>query len=77
MRKTNNLDKEIGEKIELHRNTKRKSRNWLGKEINKSYQQVQNYEYGKNKVAASVLFKIAKILKVKIEEFFPSGSLKD
>ena len=77
MRKATSLDKEIGEKIELHRLTKRQSRNFLGKEIGKSYQQVQNYEYGKNKVAASVLFKIAKILKVKIEDFFPSGSLKD
>ena len=77
MRKATSLDKEIGEKIELHRNTKRKSLNFLCKEIGKSYQQVQNYEYGTNRVAASVLFKIAKILKVKIEEFFPSGSLKD
>jgi transcriptional regulator with XRE-family HTH domain len=77
MRKTTSLDKEIGQKIKLHRWTKKKSRNFLGKEIGKSYQQVQNYEYGKHRVAASVLFKIAKILKVKIEEFFPSGSLKD
>jgi transcriptional regulator with XRE-family HTH domain len=71
MRKTNNIDKEIGEKIELHRLTKRKSRHLLGKEINKSYQQIQNYEYGKNRVAASVLFAISKVLKVKIEDFFP------
>jgi len=77
MKRITNLDKEIGEKIELHRNTKRKSRNWLGKEINKSYQQIQNYEYGKNRVAASVLWTISKVLKVKIEDFFPNGSIKD
>jgi transcriptional regulator with XRE-family HTH domain len=77
MKRTTSLDKKIGEKIEIHRNTKRKSRNWLGKEINKSYQQIQNYEYGKNRVAASVLWTISKVLKVKIEDFFPSGSSKD
>ena len=77
MKRITNLDKEIGEKIELHRNTKRKSRNWLGKQINKSYQQIQNYEYGKNRVSASVLWTISKVLKVKIEDFFPNGSIKD
>jgi transcriptional regulator with XRE-family HTH domain len=78
MSKANKIDQEIGEKIELERKIKRKTRKWLAQRINRSYQQVQNYESGKHRVAASCLFLIASVLKVSIEKFFPkSGSLKD
>ncbi len=71
MAKATELDQEIGAKIELHRLTKHKSRHWLGEKIKKSYQQVQNYETGKHRVAASCLYAIAKVLKTPINNFFP------
>jgi transcriptional regulator with XRE-family HTH domain len=67
------LDKKIGEQIKFYRLIKsKKDRNWLGEKISKSYQQVQNYEDGKQRVAASCLYLIAKALKTPIEKFFPS-----
>lgn len=70
--KAGELDKEIGEKIQFYRNIKgKKDRHWLGERISRSYQQVQNYETGKQRVAASCLYRIAKALKTPIEKFFP------
>lgn len=71
MTKATKIDKEIGAKIELHRNIKRKSRHWLADKIKLSYQQIQNYEIGKHRVAASCLLKIAQSLKTPINQFFP------
>jgi transcriptional regulator with XRE-family HTH domain len=71
MSKATQIDKEIGKKIELQRLIKRRSRIWLGGQIKKSYQQVQNYENGKHRVSASTLFEISNLLKVSISEFFP------
>lgn len=61
---------QIGKQIEFHRKRRDLSRPQLAKKIGKSYQQIQNYEEGKNRVAASVLEKIAKALKYPIENFF-------
>jgi len=64
------IERGIGEQIEIHRKLRNLSRPQLGKKIGKSYQQIQNYEEGRNRVAASVLEKIAKALKYPIENFF-------
>lgn len=71
MSKANKIDKEIGAKIELHRKLRSKTRNWLGEKIDRSYQQVQNYETGKHRVAASCLHLISKVLNYPISNFFP------
>lgn len=76
MTKATKLDKEIGEKIELHRKLKRKTRHWLGDQIKRSYQQIQNYEIGKHRVAASCLYAISKALKTPIINFFPDKNDK-
>lgn len=69
--KATKIDKEIGAKIEIHRNNRRKTRHWLGDKIGRSYQQIQNYEDGKHRIAASMLFRIAKVLRYPINNFFP------
>lgn len=71
MTKATKIDKEIGEKIELHRKLRRKTRIELGEKIKKSYQTIQNYEEGRYRVAASCLYAIAKALKTPIDKFFP------
>ncbi len=73
MSKATKIDKEIGEKIEINRKLKSKSQHWLAEKISMSYQQIQNYERGKHRVAASRLFSIAKVLKTPIDKFFPDG----
>jgi transcriptional regulator with XRE-family HTH domain len=76
MAKASKIDKEIGQKIEFNRLLKRRSRKWLGDKIERSYHQVQNYEYGKNRVSASTLLAIAEALKAPIANFFPNKNDK-
>ncbi len=76
MTKATKLDAEIGEKIRVNRAIKKRSQPWLGKNIGKSRQQLQNYEAGKHRVAASCLYTIAKVLKTPINEFFPDKNAK-
>ena len=71
MTKATELDQEIGEKIRVNRIIKKRSRSWLAKQLQKSYQQIQNYESGKHRVAASSLYAIANFLKTPIDKFFP------
>jgi len=71
--KASKTDRQIGTKIEIHRKLRNKSRHWLGEKVKKSYQQIQNYEIGKHKVAASCLYAIAKALKYPVDNFFPES----
>jgi transcriptional regulator with XRE-family HTH domain len=49
----------------------------LGKALGVTFQQVQKYEKGVNRVSASRLQQIAKVLKVKPDFFFEEASAKD
>ncbi|MBP7710782.1 MAG: helix-turn-helix transcriptional regulator [Rickettsiales bacterium] len=71
MTKATKLDAEIGEKIRVNRVIKKRSQPWLGKNIGKSRQQLQNYEAGLHRVSASCLYTIASVLKVPVDKFFP------
>jgi len=70
MTKATKLDAEIGERIRIYRVTRKRSQSWLGEKIKRSRQQVENYESGKNRISASCLLEVSKILKVSIEKFF-------
>ena len=71
MTKATKLDQEIGEKIRINRIIAKKSRRELGKNLGVCYQQIQNYETGKSRVAVSCLLNISKFLRVPIEKFLP------
>ena len=43
----------------------------LGDAIGVTFQQIQKYEKGVNRVAASTLFAIAKTLDARLDSFFP------
>lgn len=72
MTKATEIDKEIGAKIELHRKCRKKKSNWLAKKIDVSPAQVHYYESGENRISASRLYEISKILRFPISKFFPS-----
>lgn len=76
-RKTTDVDLEIGRKIELYRKIRSKTRQWLGKKIDRTYQQIQNYEIGNNRVSASVLVQIAVALNYPVETFFPDKDFEE
>jgi transcriptional regulator with XRE-family HTH domain len=69
------LEKMIGQHIRFHRLRKRISQTKLGKSIGVTFQQVQKYENGTNRVPGSRLIRIAPVLGVPIGTFF--GELQD
>ena len=59
------VDKVVGQNIRIFRNAKGISQTELGSEIGVTFQQVQKYETGINRVGSSRLAKIAKVLRRK------------
>jgi transcriptional regulator with XRE-family HTH domain len=66
----NREDVEIGQKIRALRIAKKVSQVTLGKELGVTFQQVQKYEKGANRVSAGRLQKIAKMLDTPITFFY-------
>jgi len=72
----NPVDVHVGSRIRLRRMMIGMSQERLGERLGLTFQQVQKYEKGANRVGASRLFAIANILEVPVEFFFadmPSG----
>ncbi len=71
-----NLDPFIGKKVKSRRSALGISQIKLGEKLGISFQQVQKYESGKNRISAATLFQISKILKVDFS-YFVDGFTKD
>jgi transcriptional regulator with XRE-family HTH domain len=80
-----NIEQKVNIQIGINIRNKRKelrlNQSILSESIGISYQQLQNYELGKNRAPACKLYKIAKALNMPIEYFFsgidPETDLKD
>ncbi|MGY6645003.1 MAG: helix-turn-helix domain-containing protein [Salinarimonas sp.] len=66
----NEIDFEIGRRIKLRRNALGLNQQQLAGDIDVSYQQVQKYENGTDRVGAARLFQISQALDVPISFFF-------
>lgn len=64
------VDREVGNRIRVRRLQLRLSQTALGAGIGVSFQQIQKYESGANRVSASVLYAIADVLDVPMTHFF-------
>lgn len=64
------IDRHVGSRIRGRRVGLRISQTKLGAAIGVTFQQIQKYESGTNRVGASNLFKIAKALNVDVSFFF-------
>lgn len=64
------VDMLVGKRIEMRRIMLGISQEQLGEAIGMSFQQVQKYESGKNRVSASRLFDLGKALGVSVSYFF-------
>lgn len=73
-RKANSIDVAVGRRIRLHRMNAKLSQTELGNQIGVTFQQVQKYEKGVNRVGAGRLTQIAAILNVPITAFFEGVS---
>lgn len=67
------IDIEVGAKIKARRRLLDMSQEDLGKALGVTFQQVQKYEKGTNRVSASRLQRIATVLHVQATYFFPNG----
>jgi transcriptional regulator with XRE-family HTH domain len=65
-----NVDRHIGSRIRLKRNVLNISQYSLAYDLEISFQQLQKYESGENRISASRLYEISKILKTSPHFFF-------
>lgn len=63
-------DRIVGQRIQMLRKSKCLSQTALGSSIGVTFQQVQKYENGSNRVGASRLSEIARVLDVPVSAFF-------
>ena len=66
----NPVDIYVGSRVRLQRLIKQMSQDKLGAALGVTFQQVQKYERGANRVSASRLWGMAEVLDVPIEFFF-------
>src|ERR1700754_4762497 len=71
------IDKVIGRNIRIHRLAKKMSQTELGDQLGVSFQQVQKYENGANRVGSGRLYQIAATLDVHVSTFFKGGDGAD
>ncbi len=76
-KKPNWIDSYVGSRVRVRRKMLGMSQEQLGEKLGITFQQVQKYEKGTNRIGASRLFDVARLLQVPISFFFPdpeSGS---
>ena len=77
----NPIDVHVGKRIRVRRKDVRVSQEKLAEQLGLTFQQIQKYERGSNRVSASKLYEIARALQASIEYFFrglddSSGALR-
>lgn len=69
-RAASSVDVHVGTRIRLRRKTLKMSQEQLGEQLGITFQQVQKYERGTNRVGASRLWGISKVLQVPVQYFY-------
>jgi transcriptional regulator with XRE-family HTH domain len=69
-RKPNPIDAHVGTRVRLRRMLLGMSQEKLGEHLGLTFQQVQKYEKGVNRIGASRLFDLARVLGVPIQFFY-------
>lgn len=67
---TNYFDKHVGRKIKLKRSSLGITQGELGDMLGVTFQQIQKYEKGDNRIGAGKLYEISTILNVPVSYFF-------
>jgi transcriptional regulator with XRE-family HTH domain len=74
--KTDPIDLFVGERLRAMRLSRGLSQTELGAAMRLSFQQVQKYERGTNRISASMLVRASKALRVPVADFFPEPDLE-
>ena len=64
------VDVHVGRKLKQMRTMRRMSQTDVARELDLSFQQIQKYEIGSNRIAASRLYELSRILEVPTSYFF-------
>lgn len=64
------VDKHVGKRLKIRRNLMGMSQDDLAQEIGVTFQQIQKYEHGTNRISAGKLYEFADIMNVGIGFFF-------
>jgi len=70
------VDKLVGQRVRARRSALRMSQTELGEAVGGSFQQIQKYEKGVNRIGASRLSAIAAVLQVPVTHFFEEPSAR-
>ena len=70
MEKVHPIDQMVGQRVRLARIERGMSQTELATKVGITFQQIQKYERGTNRVSASRLFDIARVLKLEVAWFF-------
>ena len=76
-KKPNPVDTHVGSRLLLRRMLLGMSQERIGESMGLTFQQVQKYEKGVNRIGASRLFQISKILDVPVQFFFEEAPHAD
>jgi transcriptional regulator with XRE-family HTH domain len=68
------IDVRVGEKLRSFRLQRKLSQTQIAETVGLTFQQIQKYEKGVNRVSASKLFEFAELLDVSVESFFSDVS---
>ncbi|MDX2263585.1 MAG: helix-turn-helix transcriptional regulator [Hyphomicrobiales bacterium] len=75
-RKPNPVDIHVGSRVRLRRLVIGMSQEKLGEKMNLTFQQIQKYEKGTNRIGASRLFQLSQILEVPMSFFFEDAPMR-
>lgn len=73
-KQANTIDAHVGRRIRTLRMSAGVSQSALGDKLGVSFQQIQKYELGKNRIGAGRAFEIAQIFQVPIAALYPDGN---
>ena len=74
-KKPNPMDIHVGSRVRLRRMVIGMSQEKLGEKMGLTFQQIQKYEKGTNRIGASRLFQLSQILDVPVQFFFEDAPL--
>jgi transcriptional regulator with XRE-family HTH domain len=77
VKKPNPIDIHVGSRMRLRRMLIGMSQEKLGEEMGITFQQIQKYEKGTNRISASRLFQLAQILGVDVQYFYDDANFDE
>jgi len=72
---TNSIDAYVAGRLRAHRRQLGLSQADVAKKIGVTFQQIQKYEAGINRVGAGRLFQLASLYGLPVQDFFPRGTV--